>query len=206
MQAWQAMTTPVLTVHPETGVKEAAALLVKHGISGAPVVDAEGRLVGMVTEADLIRLERTADPRSSARRTDVPADPLPSSVGEVMSHDVVAVSTVTDIADVSRALLERGIKAVPVLDGERVAGIIARRDILRVVARRDEEIAADLQALLADDPRTYGTWSVGVHGGVATLIGPPQDAERTYAELLSRTVPGLLAVRFVQTRAGTAQP
>jgi CBS domain-containing protein len=200
MHAEQAMTAPVVTVHPETPVKEAAALLVTHGISGAPVVDADGGLVGMVTEADLIRLERTADPRSSMLRLDASEEPLPATVGQVMSREVVAVSVVTDIADVSRALLEHGIKAVPVLDGEKVVGIIARRDILRVVARRDDEIAADLRALLADDPQTYGTWSVGVKGGVATLIGPPQDAHRVYAELLSRTVAGLLAVRFVETK------
>lgn len=200
MHAEQAMTSPVLTVHPETPVKDAAALLVQHDISGAPVVDADGRLVGMVTEADLIRLERSPDPRSSPRRTELTHEPLPALVSQVMSHEVVAVSTVTDIADVSRVLLQHAIKAVPVLDGEHVVGIIARRDVLRIVARRDEDIAADLRALLADDPQTFGTWSVGVRGGVATLIGPPQDTRQSYAEILARTVPGLLAVRFVETK------
>ncbi len=195
MRARDIMTTPVVTLRDDMSIKDAAAALLRHRISGAPVVDDADRLIGMVTEADLIRLETTPDPRTTVRRRgQVPQD-VPRRVGEVMSRAVVAVDTSADVADVSRELLQHGFRALPVVDGEKPVGIIARRDILRVLARADAAIAADLQHILDTDRTTYGCWSVTVHDGVATLTGHC-DTSAVFAELVARTVPGLVGVRF----------
>ncbi len=195
MRARDIMTTPVITVRDDMSIKDAAATLLRHHISGAPVVDADDRLVGMVTEADLIRLETTPDPRTTVRRRGHAPQDVPRRVAEVMSGAVVAVDTTADVADVSRELLLHGFRALPIVDGEKPVGIIARRDVLRVLARDDAAIAADLQRILDTDRNTYGCWTVRVHDGVATLTGHC-DTSVVFAELVARTVPGLLGVRF----------
>lgn len=196
MRARDIMTTPVITVRDDASIKDAAALLLGHGISGAPVVDVDGHLVGMVTEADLIRLETTPDPRTTVRRRGRSPEDVPHHVAEVMSPAVVAVDASADVADVSRELLQHGFRSIPIVDGERPVGIVARRDILRVLARDDAAIAEDLQELLDSDRETYGCWQVSVHDGVATLVGSC-DTTSVFAELVARTVPGLVGVKFV---------
>lgn len=196
MRARDIMTTPVITVRDDASIKDAAALLLRHGISGVPVVDAEGRLVGMVTEADLIRLESTPDPRTTLRRRGHSPEDVPHRVDEVMSRAVIAVDASADVTDVSRELLQHGFRSIPIVDGEQPVGIVARRDILRVLARDDAAIAADLQELLDSDRETYGCWQVSVHDGVATLVGSC-DTASLFAELVARTVPGLVGVKFV---------
>src|SRR5438309_7655443 len=91
MRAKDAMTSPAITVTPETHCKDAAALLVEHRISALPVVDATGRLVGLVSETDLLPLETTPDPRSQATPLRPRLEPLPVRVDEVMSPEVYTV-------------------------------------------------------------------------------------------------------------------
>ncbi len=196
MRARDIMTTPVITVRVDASIKDAAALLLRHGISGAPVVDDEGRLVGVVTEADLIRLETTPDPRTTVRRRGHSPEDVPHHVSQVMSRAVVAVDASADVADVSRELLQHGVRSIPIVDGDEPVGVVARRDILRVLARDDAAIEADLQELLDSDRDSYGCWQVSVHDGVATLVGSC-DTTSVFAELVARTVPGLVGVKFV---------
>src|SRR4030095_13503076 len=141
------MSTPVVTVPPGMPLKEVARLLVTRGISAVPVVD-RGELVGILSEADLIPLELAPDPRAHlARLPD--ASQTPSRVAsEAMTRDVVGLPEEADVADAGRLMLERRIKSIPVVRGRRVVGIVARRDLLEVLARTDEAIGPDLEALL----------------------------------------------------------
>jgi CBS domain-containing protein len=193
----EVMSSPVITVPPDMGLKEVAALLVRHGISAVPVVD-DDELVGIVSEADLVPLELAPDPRAHLIP---PADPpgrLPKVAAEVMTHAVIALPEDADTAEAGRLLLERRIKSIPVVKGRRVVGIVARRDLLEVLARRDQEIAGELEALLVAELGAPTPYRVTVRDGIVTLTGPTDPTSRRLASLLAREVPGVVEVRFDQ--------
>src|SRR6266540_2505544 len=102
MRARDIMTSPVVTVRPDTHVKEAAALLAARGFTALPVVDEDDRLIGIVTEADLVRERIPHDPRHLVH-ADTPPEQLPvrPTVGEVMSSPVTAMGPGTDVADLA---------------------------------------------------------------------------------------------------------
>jgi len=97
VQVLDLMTTEVFTVGPDTAIKEAAQLIFRHRVSGLPVVDDSGRLVGIITEADFLRLE-------VARVEE--ADPAPlETVGEVMSRGVVTISPEQGVAEAAKIMV-----------------------------------------------------------------------------------------------------
>jgi CBS domain-containing protein len=189
------MSSPVVTVPPGMPVKEVAKVLVTQGISAVPVVD-DGALVGILSEADLVPLELVPDPR--AHLAPLPeASPTASRIAsEAMTRDVIALPEEADVADAGRLMLERRIKSIPVLRGRRVVGVVARRDLLEVLARSDEEIARDVEALLATELGSPCPYRVTVRDGVVDLTGPPDPVDRRLATLLTRGVPGVLQVRL----------
>jgi CBS domain-containing protein len=191
------MSSPVVCVPPDMPLKEVADLLVRHGISAVPVVEG-GELVGIISEADLVPLELAPDPRAHLiPPADLPGH-LPKVAAEAMTREVVALPEEADAAEAGRLMLERRIKSIPVLRGRRVVGIVARRDLLEVLARRDEDIAGDLAALLAAELGAPSPYRVTVRDGSVTLAGPPDPASRRLAGLLAREVPGVVEVRFDQ--------
>jgi len=140
------MTTDVITVDPDTTVQALATLLAERGISGAPVVDAGGRLVGVVSEGDLLhRTEIGAARRHRVRRRSWWLDDYASAnareyikdhgrtVRDVMTRDVVTVTEDTELADVATLLEAKRIKRVPVIRDGKVVGIISRANIVRAV-------------------------------------------------------------------------
>ncbi len=193
MRVQDIMSSPVVTVSSTTGIKEAAELLVEHGFSALPVVD-RGRLVGIVTEADLVAFESVPDPRSHIIPLEADAGTVPRTVAEVMTPHVIALPPEADAARAAQAMLARGLRSIPVTEGERLVGIVTRRDLLRVLARADDEIGRELAALLAEElPGEPVT--VTVADGVVTLAGQvPDPHDRAVAELLARTVPGVVSV------------
>jgi CBS domain-containing protein len=93
-------------------------------------------------------------------------------------------------------MLDRRIKSIPVVRGRQVVGIVARRDLLELLARRDEDIARDLEALLASELGAPRPYRVTVRGGIVQLSGPTDPTSRRLATLLAREVPGVVAVRL----------
>jgi predicted transcriptional regulator len=182
MRTRDIMTSPVVTVTPETTLKVVAALLVERGINAVPVVDAGDRLCGIVSEADLLALETAAreDPPHMAR--------------EVMSQSVYTLAEDTDAAAAARMMLRHGLKSVPVVAGDRVVGIVARRDLLRLVARGDDEVRADLERRLRNEIALLQRLRIEVADGVVTVTGAG-DLGRQLVVGLSRTVPGVVEVR-----------
>jgi CBS domain-containing protein len=197
MRVKDVMSSPVVTVPPGMRLKEVADLLVERGISAVPVVE-DGALVGIVSEADLVPLELAPDPRAHLAPLPEPPARVPQVVAEVMTAEVVALPEDTDAAEAGRLMLERRIKSVPIVQGRRVVGIVARRDLLKVLARGDQEIARDLEALLGEELGTPSPFRVRVRDGVVELSGPTDPTDRRLATLLVRSVPGVVEVRFTE--------
>ena len=126
MQAQDVMNRAVITIRPHMPVAAAAALLVARGVTSAPVVTAEGRLRGIVSEVDLLRAQSTAA-QGATEQAETAAD--------VMTPQPVTVRPTDELADVAAVLLDRGVRAVPVVDGERLVGILSRRDVLNRIAQ-----------------------------------------------------------------------
>lgn len=193
MRARDIMTSPVLTVTTKTTIKQAAALLAEHGFTALPVLDDEERLIGIVTEADLVRDRVPRDPRAlihpGPERT---GGPIETTVGEVMTSPAVAMGPGTDVAVLVTALLDAHQRAMPIVDGARLVGIVTRRDIVRVIARDDTTIAVDVRHRL-ENYGGKGRWRVDVHEGVVT-IGDQFDDEtdRHVAKVLAEAVPGVV--------------
>ncbi|HVB23385.1 MAG TPA: CBS domain-containing protein [Ktedonobacteraceae bacterium] len=118
MIASDIMTQKVYTIHPEASAQEAAQLLSQHRISGLPVVNTEQKIIGMVTEADII---------SKVHREGL-------LVSDIMSHEVIAVVESTPVGEIAMLLTERKIKRVPVVQGDKLIGIVSRGDIVNAVA------------------------------------------------------------------------
>jgi len=110
-------------------VGAAAALHVERGVTSAPVVTAEGMLRGMVSEADLLRGRPMLDVPDAATEVAVTA-------ADVMTPQPVTVGPTDELADVTAVLLDRGVRAVPVVQDRRLVGIISRHDILSYVAQQ----------------------------------------------------------------------
>jgi CBS domain-containing protein len=202
MLAREVMSRPVLTLRPDDTVRHAADVLVHARIASAPVVDDNGTLVGIVSEADLLRGRSRADPRAHLRP--VPTDDADLDAGgpdvcvaDVMTPRPLSVPAAADAADAARLLLDLGIKAVPVTEGHRVVGVIARRDLLRSLCRPDDEVRDDVLRLL-DGLGLAADWDVAVVDGVVRLAARGAAHGRQVAAVLARTVPGV--VRVVQGR------
>lgn len=137
---------------------------------------ADGRLVGLLSEADLLPLLRP-DPRLHLRAA-APAQTQPSSVAEVMTRDVLALPADADLADASEVMWSRQVRHVPLVEGERVVAILSRRDVLRLLARDDEEVRRAVEDALAEGEDLWGRLGVAVEDGLVTLT-PKGSAERS---------------------------
>src|SRR5262249_44860905 len=114
---------------------------------------------------------------------------------EVMTPEVYTVDEDTDLGIVARRMLEANVKRFPVMRGEQVVGIVSRHDLVKVIARTDEDIQADVQRGLAEEGMRLTSLQVRVRGGVVELIGDRQSVR--LAEILARSVPGVLEVRLM---------
>jgi CBS domain-containing protein len=209
------MTREVITVAPDTPVQEIAKLLYERHISGAPVVDADGRLVGILSEGDLMTHAGALGgeaPRRSwwlrffADRTSRAEDYLKAHgrvAADVMTKDPHTVTPSASLAEVARLLEDHGIKRVPVVENGRLVGIVSRANLLRGlvtaeapgdVTTDDREIARQLQDQL--DKESFGNLlNPIVQNGTVHLWGLVEnDTERRALILLAQNIPGVKAV------------
>ena len=196
MLAREIMTEKVVTVPEGATVVEASALLVSHEITAAPVVDLDGRVVGIVSDGDLLRDRLLPDPRSHLRPAGAEDEPdPPRGVSAVMTTPVHTLPPTADEAEFLRTMLAHRIKSVPVVDAERrVVGIVSRGDLLRGHTRSDETLAKDVRARLGELADDGKRWVVEVADSVVTLVGPADDSDRRLAVLVASSVPGVSRV------------
>lgn len=190
------MTRPAVSVGPDTPVRAAAALLTGRGFTALPVVDGDGELVGIVTEADLLRDRVRHDARSTMGE-ELATIP-PARVDEVMTTDVLTVTPTADVADVVARMHLLGIRAMPVVRaGGGLIGMVSRRDVLSTFTRADAAIAADVRHRL-DRYAGPGRWEVAVDAGQVTLRDLLSDPEEEHpASVLAGAVRGVLHVRVL---------
>ncbi len=156
MRAMDVMTTEVISVNAGTTVQALAKLLAERRISGVPVLDPERRLIGIVSEGDLLHraetgTERRAQPRrrswwleDMAAEQELARDYVKShgrTVNEIMTRDVVSVTETTELADLAMLLETHRIKRVPVLRDGRVVGIVSRANLVRALAATPDRTA-----------------------------------------------------------------
>jgi len=192
MRVRDLMSWPAVAVGPETHLKEVAEILRSRQISSVPIVDAERRLLGLVSEADLLPLEAIIDQRRQATPEQLPAS-APTRAAEVMTREVISVEADADAGEVARLMSERRLRHVPVTEDGRLAGMLSRRDLIGMLARPDSELQAEVQQLL-DSELGHQTPRVEVHDG-RLLIGLAADAPAyRLVEVLATSVPGIVAV------------
>lgn len=132
MLAREIMNAPV-TVRQGATLAAVAEVLLTHHISSASVVDDHNRLVGIVSDIDLISRQVEPDPRGHVRGMPTDSAALPNVVDEVMTHDVLAMTPSSDVADVVAAMLAQHVPTVPIVEGDHVVGVVTRTEILRLL-------------------------------------------------------------------------
>ncbi len=208
----ECMTRKVISVRPETPLKDVARLLVDERISGVPVVDAQGAVLGVVSEADFVTKERGVEDvphrafswllgESAATQARL-AKLAAVTAGEAMTSPAVTIEAERSVNDAASVMATRGLNRLPVLDDGRLAGIITRADLVRAFVRSDEELARAIRdevvlGILWLDPARF---TVDVTRGVATIGGHVE--RRSTAESLehaTRMLPGIIDVRMEVT-------
>jgi CBS domain-containing protein len=187
----EVMTSPAVTVVPTASLKQAMRLLDEHEITAMPVVDTAGHLVGVLSEADVLREAVQLDRLAHAHLVEITAPPVHLTVTDVMTHMPVSVSPDEDVAEAVGLLVDTQMKSLPVVQFGLVVGMVSRRDVIAVLARQDDLIEAEVDEAL----RLGGVeCTVEVHEGVVHLHDA-QDHEATKsAQVIAAGVPGVVAV------------
>jgi CBS domain-containing protein len=216
MKARDVMTSPVISVEPDVAVLQAVRIMLQRRVSGLPVIDREGRLVGVVTEGDFLRRAETGTQRRRPRWLEFLAGPgrlaqdyarsHARRVGEVMTPDPITVDEDAALDDIVRLMEKRQIKRLPVVRGNNVVGIVSRANLLHALAsvareakpaaQSDEAIRALLLAELAKQPwAPVALINPVVRDGVVELWGTITDErERPALMIAAENVPGVKAV------------
>lgn len=204
MRVEQLMTTEVASVSPDTTLKEVAALLAGHRIAGVPVCDADGAVLGIVSEADILWKELGLRESSGVMVDRI----LESAYGnaervaavtaaEAMSAPAITVAPDAPVALAAELMIEHRINRLPVVAGGKLVGIVARADLVRAFTRDDEEIEREI----SEDVLLHTLWvdpdsvSLVIFDGKVMITGEVEN--RTTAELVDayiRRVPGVVSV------------
>jgi CBS domain-containing protein len=203
MLVGELVTRDVVHVRETSPLDAAVRVLAEHRVSALPVVDGEGRVVGILSEADVLRLHLSSDPRSHVRPVvDDPPEPWPATVGEVMSPEPVVAHEGSDVAEVAHVLADTGWKSLPVVDGNHLLiGMVSRSDVIRELSTRDADIWLRVVKDLGQLDRSGLT--VSVARGVVTVSGVRAGRDARLAAAVAATAPG---VRDVVVRPDDTPP
>jgi CBS domain-containing protein len=196
------MTAPVVAVTPAASFKELAVMLRRHRVSALPVVNDDTRLIGIVSEADLLAKEALNGDHGwmiagqAQHREQQKADGV--TAGDLMTRLTVTVTPDDTIEQAARLMYHLRVKRLPVVDpGGQLVGIVSRSDLLAVYDRPDDMILAEItgdviQREMLTDPAPF---TVTVINGIVTVSGSPETAElgRMLVEKI-RHVPGVVDV------------
>jgi CBS domain-containing protein len=187
----EVMTSPPVTVGPGTSLKRAIQLLDEHQITAMPVVDHVGHLMGVVSEADVLRDSVPADRRAHARLVEISAPTVQLVVTDVMTHLPVSVAPDDDLSQAVELLVDTQVKSLPVVGSGRVVGMVSRRDVIAVLARQDPLIEAEIDEELR---RAGVECTVEVNDGVVHLEGADGPDTLRIAQVIASGVSGVIGV------------
>lgn len=205
--AREIMTSPVITVTPEMPFREIVTVMLHHRVSGLPVVDKSGRLLGIVSEADLIHKEEEPFPQPPIvgwhgrslwleRLVDRHQKATGVTAGSLMTENVVTATEETKAHELAHLMLARGVNRVPIVRDGRVVGIVTRADILKVFVRTDEALAADISHALRHD-----LWidpsglTVTCANGIVAIVGQvDRRSDREFAIKWIRSIDGVVGL------------
>ena len=191
------MTANVVTVSPHSSCKHTARLLHDHHVSAVPVLDPDGRVTGLVSEADLLP-KHDRHPQHLARilsRQDAKADAR--TAGGIMTAPAITIGSDAPVGAAARLMHRQHLKCLPVVDTDgKLTGIVSRHDLLKIFLRPDEQIASDVAGVLAAvlllEPTSVETT---VRDGVVTLAGALADPGQVRVAIkLAGDVEGVIAV------------
>ncbi|MCC5574781.1 CBS domain-containing protein [Microtetraspora sp. AC03309] len=182
------MTSEVASVNGSTPFRDVAEVLMAHGVSAVPVVDGEGHVIGVISEADLLRKEEFKEQfyqegyqpplrvrlRERLGGPDAEEKARGHTAAELMTAPAVTVRPYTSVVGAARVMSRKGVKRLPVVDDDgRLEGIVSRHDLLKVFVRADDDIAREVRDEIVDG--ALWTDTSGVHvlvaNGVVTLGG-----------------------------------
>ena len=188
----EVMTPRPVTARADDSLKSALEVLAEHRVSALPIVDERGRVIGVVSEADLIRELVPPDRRAHALPVMTHPD-LPCRVADVMTAHAVTVSPYGDVAAAVELMTSTGVKSLPVVDELGLAvGMLSRSDVVRVLARADEELQQQVNEVLVE--LGLGDCGVLVRDGVAELEGPDDPQNARLADAAASSVSGVVQV------------
>lgn len=219
MIASDVMTRKVISIDPDSTVLQAARLMLQHRISGLPVLDRNGRLVGVLSEGDFLRRRETRTERHRSRWLEFLMGPGAiateythshgNRVSEVMTTDVQTVDDNTPLEDIVELMEKYRIKRVPVMCGGELVGIITRSNLMHAMVSmarvapgviQSKDDAGIREQLLAEMQKEHwapvSLTNVVVHDGVVELWGVLTDErERAALKVLAENIPGVKAVK-----------
>ena len=206
MKVEEIMTRDVVTIGPETPLRDVARILVERGISGVPVCDAERRVLGVVSEGDILYKEHDpAQPRRGplgwlayGATTRGLAKAAARTAGEAMTAPAITVSRHRPVSEAARLMTEHRVNRLPVVKGDALVGIVTRADLVRAFTRPDADIAQEIRRdvvrrALWLDPASV---QIAVERGAVTLSGELDGrSDAVVLERLVARVPGVVSVR-----------
>ena len=217
MKASDVMTPDVISADPDATVLQAARYMLQHHISGLPVIDTTGKLVGILSEGDFLRRRETRTEHKRSRWLEFLMGPGKmaaeyshthgSKVAEVMTRDVYTVSDDASIEDIVRLMERRRIKRVPVMHGNKVVGIVTRSNLMHAmvslsrgqsrVASSDAAIREKLLAEIKKEKLAPSSMiNVVVRNGVVELWGAIVDErQRDALKVAAENIPGVKEVK-----------
>lgn len=191
------MSRPAVSVKPQTPLKHVARLLAEHGITGVPVVE-NARVVGVVSEADIVADEQRAEdrglhprrwPRLRRRAARLP----PRTAGEAMTSPAITVAPQTSAVGAAWLMTQHDVNRLPVVDGERLVGVVTRSDLVRGFARSDDQVRREIvEEVLPALGVSANDVQVTVVDGLAAVRGEVEDD--VVLRCLPHAVRGVLGV------------
>ncbi len=216
MKVQDVMSRNVFTIRRDATIQEAARAMLEHRVSGLPVVENGGTVIGMLTEGDLLRRREPGTERHASRLTlflnpgraaEDYARAYGRFVSEVMTPEVISVGPEMSLEDAIDCMERERIKRLPVMDGTRLVGIFSRSDLLPIIANFARDAAADASSDSATRERVLAAiarerWApaaqvdVTVSNGMVDLRGVILDMrDRTALRVIVENVPGVKGVR-----------
>lgn len=177
MHARDILSHPVVKLWPDTTLEQAVSLLTEYGFDAMPVVDQIGHVLGIMSQSDAL---------AAAEK------PRTTPVSAVMTTPAEVVHPGTDLAEIAARMLSLHLRSMPVVEAGVLVGIVARRDLLRALARTDLPVEVEIRALLDDYAGSRRQWTIEVADRCATISGSFADtAEKRVVVGLALSVDGI---------------